>query len=212
MKKLFLLSGLGADKRVFDFLDFGEHRLHHVAWIQPRPDDSLSSYAQRLLPQITEENATLIGVSFGGMIALEIAKLIPVQKVILISSATSVAAIPTSFKVMAKLGMQRLLSPSLLKKPNEMLYWLFGVTDNKHKALLAAIMNDTDEIFLAWALTSIAAWKNNYYANHIVQIHGTHDRILSFQSADYRIEGGGHLMVVTRANEVSAILKIILQD
>src|SRR5688572_32150549 len=146
------------------------------------------------------------------MIAIEISKLIPVQKVILISSATSVAAIPTSFKFLARLGIQRFLPPSLLKKPNEMLYWLFGVTLNEHKALLAAIIHDTDEIFLSWALTSIATWKNNYYANHVVQIHGTNDKILSLQTADYRIEGGGHLMIVTRANEISAILRIVLKN
>ena len=84
MKKLFLFSGLGADKRVFDFLDFGKHLLHHIEWVKPLPDDTLPSYARRLLPQITEENPTLVGVSFGGMIALEISKLIRVQKVILI--------------------------------------------------------------------------------------------------------------------------------
>ena len=36
------------------------------------------------------------------------------------------------------------------------------------------------------------------------------DRILNVQNADYRVNGGGHLMVVTQAREVSDILKKIL--
>src|SRR5688572_22332577 len=104
MKKIFLLSGLGADKRVFDFLDLSEYSVHHVTWNKPLVGESMASYAERLLPQISENRPILIGVSFGGMIALEIAKLISVEKVILISSAKSSDAIPSYFKVMTNLG------------------------------------------------------------------------------------------------------------
>ena len=91
-----------------------------------------------------------------------------------------------------------------------MLYWLFGVTSKEHKALLASIMTDTDENFFAWAIETIIQWKNNSVLKQIVTIHGTKDRILSLQSADYLVEGGGHLMIVNRAEEISAILKIVL--
>jgi pimeloyl-ACP methyl ester carboxylesterase len=210
MKKLFLLSGLGADKRVFDFLDLSDYTVHHVQWITPIPNESMGDYAQRLLPQITEENPILMGVSFGGMIALEIAKLVPVEKIILISSARSSNAIPSYLKLITKLRIQKIIPPGALKKPNEMLYWLFGVRAKEHRALLASIMKDTDEIFLTWAIETITLWKNNTPPNQVIQIHGTKDRILSLQSADYLVEGGGHLMVVTRAKEISVILKNVL--
>ena len=211
MKKLFLFSGLGADKRVFDFLDLSDYSVYHIRWITPIPKESMGDYAQRILPQITEESPILMGVSFGGMIALEIAKLIPVEKIILISSARSSNAIPSYFKLVAKLRIQKLIPPGALKKPNEMTYWFFGVTTKEHKALLASIMKDTDEIFFMWALETITLWKNNTPTNHVIQIHGTKDRILSLQSADYLVEGGGHLMIVTRANEISVILKNVLK-
>ena len=170
----------------------------------------MAAYATRLLPQITSHKPVLIGVSFGGMIALEIGKLIPVEKVILISSAKSPNAIPSYFKIIPKLRLEKLVRPASLKKPNEIFFWLFGVTSKEHKALLASIMKDTDEIFLTWAIETITRWDNNTSPNQVIQIHGTKDRILNVRNADYLVNGGGHLMVVTQAKEVSQILKTIL--
>ena len=103
MKQLFLFSGLGADKRVFEFLDLSKYSVYHISWIKPLPKELMADYARRLLPQIKTEKPIFVGVSFGGMIALEIAKLILVEKVILISSAVSSKSIPSYFKVMANL-------------------------------------------------------------------------------------------------------------
>jgi pimeloyl-ACP methyl ester carboxylesterase len=210
MKELFLLSGLGADKRVFDFLDLSDYNIHHVSWIPPLPKESMTAYAFRLLPQITSDKPVLIGVSFGGMIALEIAQLISVEKVILISSARSPKAVPSYLKLIPRLRLEKWLRPASFKKPNKIFFWLFGVTKKEHKALLAAIMKDTDEIFLMWAMYTITQWNNITSSDQVIQIHGTKDRILNVQSADYLVNGGGHLMVVTQATEISSILKKVL--
>lgn len=211
MKELFLLSGLGADHRVFNFLDLSEYNIHHVVWIKPGGKESLADYAKRLLPQITKEKPILMGVSFGGMIALEIAKLTVVEKVILISSAKTSDAIPAYFKIMAMFKLQKLMPSRALKKPNEMLFWLFGIDTHEHRNLLTSIMEETDEIFFSWAIETISRWKNNTIVDRVIQIHGTNDRILSLQTADFVIKGGGHFMVVSRAKEISNIIKNIIQ-
>ena len=41
-KILYLLSGLGADKRVFDFLDLSDYDIFHIAWIPPLKSESLT--------------------------------------------------------------------------------------------------------------------------------------------------------------------------
>src|SRR5688500_3128379 len=210
MKELFLFSGLGADKRVFNFLDLSQYKVHHILWIRPLQGESLSAYAKRILPQITSEKPILMGVSFGGIMAQEIGKLIEVEKIILISSAKPPTAIPSYFKFIGKLNIQKLVPPRLLKRPNPMLFWLFGVELKEHRHLLASIMADTDEIFFMWAVAIVALWKNKTMRADVIQIHGTNDRILKLQTADYRIEGGGHLMVVTRSAEVSNIVNEIL--
>lgn len=52
MKELFLISGLGADRRVFEFLDLREYKLNFIEWIQPLRNESIESYARQLLDQI----------------------------------------------------------------------------------------------------------------------------------------------------------------
>jgi len=97
--ELYLLSGLGADRRVFDFLDLHGFKLIHIEWIKPLDDEKIESYARRLLDQIKSTRPTLVGVSFGGIIAIEIAKQVETNEVILISSATTKAAIPFRYRL-----------------------------------------------------------------------------------------------------------------
>jgi pimeloyl-ACP methyl ester carboxylesterase len=70
---IYLISGLGADKRVFSKLGFStNHVIKHIEWIKPNSNEDLSSYARRLARQIDESKPFfLVGVSFGGMIAVE---------------------------------------------------------------------------------------------------------------------------------------------
>ena len=68
MNTVYLLSGLGADKRVFEFLDLSDFKVNHIDWIEPIDNETIESYAQRLLIQITTDRPIIIGVSFGGII------------------------------------------------------------------------------------------------------------------------------------------------
>lgn len=211
MKNVFFLSGLGADRRVFNYLILPGHRLHHVIWVSPGRGESITEYARRLLPQIQGENPILVGVSFGGMLAMEIASLIKVEMVILVSSARSPRDIPRYFKIMARLNFYKVIRPKPIRTANPFLFWLFGVTNKEHKDLLCAIMADTDETFFAWAAESIPSWRGQIPSCKVVQIHGTRDRVLNFRSADFAVPRAGHLMIVTHANEISDIIQDLLQ-
>ena len=67
MQEIYLLGGLGADKKVFNFLDLRDYKLIHIGWNEPMMNEPIESYARRLLEQIPAAKPTLIGVSFGGM-------------------------------------------------------------------------------------------------------------------------------------------------
>ncbi|MDH4294838.1 MAG: hypothetical protein OEV74_01060 [Cyclobacteriaceae bacterium] len=84
MKDLFLLSGLGADSRVFDFLDLSNYNIHFIEWIDPHENEPIEAYARRLKVNIKKENPILLGISFGGMMAIEIGKQIRAEKIIII--------------------------------------------------------------------------------------------------------------------------------
>jgi pimeloyl-ACP methyl ester carboxylesterase len=208
--ELYLLSGLGADKRVFDFLDLHGYKLIHIEWIKPLPDEKIEGYASRLLQQIKSKQPTLIGVSFGGIIAIEIAKLVETNRLILISSALTKSAIPFRYKLAGNFLMNKLIPGALYRKANFVVYWLFGVRKKEEKELLKAIMDDADNDFVDWATHSIMNWNNEKRLPNVITIHGTADRVLPFIKADYPVKHGGHLMVVSKAAEVSRILRSIL--
>jgi pimeloyl-ACP methyl ester carboxylesterase len=211
---IYLISGLGADERIFQNIDFGSFTPKHIKWIEPIKNEMLKSYALRLSVQIETENPIILGVSFGGMLAVEIAKYIDCQQVILISSAHTKHEIPLIYRVLGQLKIHKLIPIKLFKQANVLTYWFFGMQTQNEKALLKSILHDTDSTFLKWAIHSIVNWTNVETIDKIVHFHGETDRILPIQNikrTDFRIAYGGHLMIFKQADTISRELKNILK-
>ncbi|HVG11799.1 MAG TPA: hypothetical protein VM843_02295, partial [Flavisolibacter sp.] len=84
---VYFISGLGADCRIFKNLQLPpSYHAVHVEWIKPLVKESLAEYALRLSAAIdTTQPFGLIGLSLGGMIAVEISKNKRAEWVVLIS-------------------------------------------------------------------------------------------------------------------------------
>ncbi|MCE3294493.1 MAG: hypothetical protein K0R65_207 [Crocinitomicaceae bacterium] len=212
IKNIYILSGLGADERVFQKLDFGEHHVHFIQWIEPLEKESINEYAARLLEQIKHENPVLIGLSFGGMMAIEVSKLVSCEQIILLSSAKTRREIPFYFRWTGTLGLHKLVPTRLLKWPNRFSDWLFGAKTPLERRLLKIILEETSPNYLRWSVDQVLSWKNTYVPGNLTHIHGTKDYILPirFVSCDIRIRGGRHFMVLSRADEISVILRFII--
>lgn len=208
-KALYIFSGLGADERVFQRLDFSGFKVTFVKWITPSKSETIEHYAARILDQITTAKPILIGLSFGGIIAVEVAKLVETEKVILIASAKTRREIPYYYRIAGKMGFHKILPTKLLKRSNCFSNWFFGTTTAFEEKLLKQILIDTDPIFLSWAIDKIVRWTNQTYPQNTFHIHGTGDRILpcKFVNSNITIEGGGHLMTLNKAEELDQILR-----
>lgn len=210
MKEVYLIPGLGADQRVFQYLGFSEYSFNHVSWIDPFAKESIEHYAGRLTAQLTSPDPVLIGVSFGGMMAIEIAKQIKTDKVILISSARTQRDIPLHFKWLGRLKIQNLIPASWWKRPNRVLFYFFGTRTREEKKLLSQIVRDTDPKFLKWAIDKIVCWKNEDVPANSILIQGSADRLFPKSDADITISGGGHFMIVSRAKEITEQISTII--
>jgi pimeloyl-ACP methyl ester carboxylesterase len=211
--KIYLFSGLGADRRVFEKLIIpGE--LIHIDWLTPFPDESLQQYSKRLIEvnQI-ESNQVLLGVSFGGIVASELAKLVEPKLVILISSVPNSRQLPELFKIAGYLHLYQLLPYSLLKKPNLFLRFAFSPIADEEYMLLKKIVADTEADFLKWAITQTVLWRGNVQADKLVHLHGTKDKIFPFKSnaGIIPVPDGGHFMTYNRAEEVSEVISKMLE-
>lgn len=212
--KCYLLSGLGADGTVFQYLDFEGVEVEYMEWLPPLPKETLPAYAKRMTQKITTPHPILVGLSFGGMVAMEIAKQIPVKKVILISSAKERKELPWFYRFSAKLKLQKILPYTLIKRTNGFTYWLFGATSAHEKALLKEIFRKTPTTFLKWAINAILTWKNTEIYTHILHIHGDKDRILPYKNVKDTlcITGGGHSMIVNKAHEITPLINKFLNN
>jgi pimeloyl-ACP methyl ester carboxylesterase len=214
VKNLYLFSGLGADKRAFQNLDLSDYNIHFIEWIQPDKNESIESYSKRLTQQIKPPNPILIGVSFGGMIAIEVAKLIETEKIIIISSAKTKSEIPFYYKLVGLSKLNKIIDANLFSKMSGVNYWMFGVENENDKKLLNDIIQDTNPEFLNWATDKIINWKNQLDHGNLKHIHGTSDKILPirFVRCDVKVNDGGHFMIVNKADELSTIIKQLIEN
>ena len=214
MKNLYVFSGLGADKRVFNYLDFSKYNTTFIDWIIPFESETIEAYAKRLTAQITSEKPILIGLSFGGIIAVEVGKIIETEKIILITSAKNKTEIPVYYRFFGFLKLHKLIPTKLMKKSNFFSFWFFGIKNKENKNLLTEILKDTDENFLKWAIDKIVNWENTLIPKNIKHIHGTSDRILpiKFVKSDVQITDGGHFMTIDKFEELNVVLENVIKN
>ena len=183
-------------------------------WEQAELDDSLAGYAKKMLPQIDlNQPVVLIGLSFGGLLAVELSKLIDHCQTIVISSAVRSSYFPKKYKLFGTRRSIYKVPFSIIRKANFIANYFFGVKEKEHKALLKEILLNSDEFFFKWGLNSIFLWENDYIPPDLTIIHGTNDKIFpNMEPNAIAIEGGGHFMVLDKAKLISNVLSRILKD
>ena len=213
LKDIYCVSGLGADERVFQRLKFQGYRPVHIKWIEPEAHESISDYTKRLTEQIKTEKPILIGLSFGGIIAVEMSKHIATEKVILISSTKNQQEVPFYFQIFRWFPIYLLLPAKLMLWLGRFIAsWFFSLESQDERQLLRAILLDTNARFTKWAIHQVVTWKNELIPQNTYHIHGDRDRIFpyKFVREDFKVERGGHFMIMNRAEYISnSIQKII---
>src|SRR5689334_1375050 len=116
MNNVYFISGLGADKRAFSFLDLSFCNPVFIEWIKPLKKETLKEYAIRLRKQIPEPDPVIVGVSFGGMLITEIAKEDHNVKGIIISSNKTKKEFPGIYRAGKYFPIYQWVSSTLLKK------------------------------------------------------------------------------------------------
>lgn len=210
------IGGLGVDEQVFTELDVG-FEIIPLKWISPLQVEELSEYAMRFSEQIDAEKPfALIGVSFGGIMALELNKFLKPEKTILISSATSKTDIPKIFRILGKAGLLNIIPDRLLNPPPFLANYFFGVQDRKYQVKLKSILDATDSSFLRWAVKIISHWDNSLaeLPTNVVRLHGTADKLLKCpdNKISKLVPKAGHFMIVDRAKEISQLLNLELKS
>jgi len=210
----YFLSGLGADRRIFSKLNLPEHlNIVHIEWIPNLPNESITSYVKRLSSAIdTTKPFQLVGLSFGGIVATEIAKISKPKQIIIISSISSSKQIPWYFNLSGQFLFNPLIPSSFMKLSNPISHWFFGAKSTEEKTLFEDFLNVSDSNFLKWAFEKIATWENKIKVENLFHIHGEDDKAfpIMYVQPDYVVKGGEHLMVYDKHEEISKVLAMKL--
>ncbi len=208
-KEIYIFSGLGADERVFDLFDFSEYSIHFIKWPPVCKNETIEDYANQLIRQIVHPRPILVGLSFGGIMAIEVAKQIQTEKIILVASVKHKYELPFYYRFLGRFNFHKLLPANILKSNNRIANYLFGACSSFEKNILKQILLDTDSIFLKWAIDKIVKWRNTDTFDNVRHIHGSKDKILPFRyvNADDRIDEGGHLMTLSHTEEIMNVLR-----
>ncbi len=200
--KLYAISGLGVDSRLFKHLTLNVE-LIPIEWIKPFKDEPIEHYALRLAEGInTNEEYGILGVSFGGLIATEISKKLQPKFTVLISSAETKQELRPIYTKFGTLGIIPKIPVSWFKIPKFPCTYIFGT---KNKDLLYPILEDTDPYFAKWAIHALITWKNTTRLNSVLKISGDNDKLLpaNKHTNTSLIPNEGHFIIADRANDVS---------
>lgn len=210
---IILMSGMGADARVFAKQIEALPQIIVPAWIDPLPKESLPSYSKRLADAINPRRPCYVGgASFGGFIALEMIQHLEVKACFLIGSVRSPKEFPSAFKTLQKMPYVADALPfevaTLLSKAALM---SSGGSSKSHLTALVKQMSASDASFLRWACRAVLEWPGpeNIGNTPVFQIHGGKDLVLPVKntSPDTVVAGAGHALSMSHPDEVTAFLK-----
>ena len=199
---------------MFKNLQLDKCELKFIEWISPLENDSLCSYALRIAEQIDASIPfSLIGVSFGGMCAVEIAKVLKPENTIIISSAKVEKEIPFYIRIFRYFPLHKILPESFLVKISILIKHIVGLRNGGDSKFFTDMLLTRPQGFIKGAINCIVNWRNRDYPQGLIPIHGDNDHVLPFYfiKNPIRIKGGNHFMVVYKSTEINKILNEVFR-
>jgi len=209
----YFIGGFATDRQLY------EHQLEHIPravylpFPVPEPADTMATYARKFIPLIdTAAPFNIVATSMGGIITMELVKHIAPEKVILISSVKCRAEMPWRLRQLKYTRLYRLLPGRAYIPAIRYGSWLVPEIRNIPglRDLVIRMAGNNAPGFLSWCVHAIVRWEGgNDYREDIIHIHGTRNAMFPYRLIRNAIpvEGGTHNMLLTRKEEITALLQ-----
>lgn len=208
--KLYVISGLGADKTVFEFIKFPvKFDVVFIDWLIPNHNETFNDYVKRMAEFVDEKQPfCLLGYSFGGIMVQEIHKRKPAEKVVILGSIKSHHEMSVSFVLAKKSRIFSKIPENYFGERTLKSYAFFRKLFDPKNPKLWKYFTVQNTTYLKWSINKILEWKNEKLPD-VIQILADKDIVFPIKNSnpDFVIKEGTHLFPVTKANEVSKILE-----
>jgi pimeloyl-ACP methyl ester carboxylesterase len=196
--KTIILPGMGANSNMYPKEKY--NKLQDVIFANwPKYDGELSveEVAKKVI-DIHQINNEMVagGSSLGGMVAIEIAKIVGITKVILIGSATNSDYINPLLQKLS--GLAEIT-------PVKIIQVLTGKVNQYASNEPLSMFEESDSNFIKAMCKALFKWEGLGKFNcDVCQIHGEKDLVIFPPKNNVKIIlGGGHLISITHAEEVA---------
>lgn len=216
---LILLPGMGTDARVFSVQKLAFPQLIVPPWIEPKWHESLADYGARMAASVPVDGPCYVGgMSFGGMVALEMSRHLPVKACLLIASIHSGRELPL---------WARLLGPGAWLLPpftdwvvstsaTVMLRTTGLILPKPIKQSCVHLSRMYPSPMLPWACRSVVRWKPDPagWPFPIYHLHGDRDRVIPHRNTTptQLVSQGGHVLPLTHPFAVNDFLRQAMTD
>ncbi len=213
---VYLLPGEGSDYRIFEKIRLDtNYKIIYIKLPTPNKGATMREYSTQIANQIdTSKKFILIGVSFGGMLCVEMADYLRPEKVIIISSAKSIKELPFTYRFQKAIPINKLTPAYIIKAGAKILQPIYEPDRNNNKETFKTMLNSHDKIYFKRTVNMIIGWKRKNYSSKIIHIHGENDHTIPIRNVkeNYKIKNGSHMMTLTRGDEINCLLLKILND
>ncbi|HET6244854.1 MAG: hypothetical protein H0V01_04665 [Bacteroidetes bacterium] len=212
MKKIYLIPGLATDERLFSNLKIKDAELKVIKWEVPLKKDTMASYAKKLAEQIDiSEPFYLLGVSFGGMCAIEISKFLKPVKTVIISSAKGVDEMPFFIKMFRYFPIHKFFPEWFFIILSKTVKNTLGRHSRQDKDLLFEMLLSCPNKYIKRAINLIVSWScqsGSCEGVNIIHIQGTSDRVIPIKNLynAIAVPGGTHFMVLNNASFINEVI------
>lgn len=197
---VYFMPGMAANPSIFKNIDLPRDLFdtYMLEWFVPDGNMGLEDYATEICKKVHHENPVLVGVSFGGILVQEMAKLISTRKIVIISSIKLSKELPKRMRFAKYTKIHKLLPFSLVNNVDLVAKYAFGDSTKKRLKLYEEYLSITDPHYLSWALDKMVNWEQKEYASNLIHIHGEKDPVFPINNIDncIHIKNGTHAMIV----------------
>src|SRR5690606_2445402 len=200
---LHLMPGMAASPAIFEGIRLPSEtfELHPLEWFLPEKGMSLQAYAQKMCELIEHPEPVLLGVSFGGMLVQEMAKILNPRKTVIISSVKSRTELPKRMIFAKYTKVHKLLPTGLVNNVELLAKYAFGESVTKRLHLYEKYLSVRDRYYLDWAIDKIVNWEQTVPPENLIHIQGEKDAVFPLSNIRQCIvvKNGTHTMIIHRA-------------
>ena len=212
--KLYVISGLGADFKVLEKINFPENlEVVFLDWLIPENKEDFHHYVERMAARVDDsEPFALLGYSFGGLIVQEIDKIKPAEKVVIMGSIKSDKEKSRFIKFGEMSRITKYLPQRMFNVKSAAVYSVArNIVDPKNPKLME-YFTVRDQYYLKWGIEKVSDWKFEENPK-VIQILGSKDIVfpVKYSKPDYIVQNGTHLFPATKPKQVSKILNEIFK-